>query len=1031
MTVAEMLPQFDRCGFEAAKMLLGVLWQSTLLMAAVAVLSWLLRRRRASLRHALWTAAIVVAPLLPFLGSILSHSGAPQAQVALLPRYEAPAAVIDIEPEPVGTLAAVAPPVAPKQAIQTTTASPSAPRSRSMAEYPWALGLLGYCAGMLALLAWVVIGRLQIARWIRNGRPVCDKHVIGAFECAGEVLPTSRRLGLMESDMTRAPFTVGAWHPVVVLPTHFAEGLSDEDLYAVALHETAHVRRRDPLTFSLVVLVRAALFFHPLVWLAVRRVSLYAEQAADDAVLETTGQPSSYAKTLARIAESIRRRAITAEVAVGIVFTRGAFLSRVEAILSDRRDRIRRLSTPALGAILAAAALSLTTALLLPIAESDGKPAGVPALESTGSVASGAQTAAAGAAPAGQISRTYDFANAVDCEKWVDVGGAPGVEFSGGVARMSAPEGRSFMLNMAVQEDDLAVEVTAANESGPALTWIVLRWRNLDNFYEAVLKGDRVEVWHKCDGRYNPILRSLPVQLDHPESVHAFKAQIEGQPPVVALWLDRKLLWSGKEETGLPPTGGRRLALETEFSTVAVHSVTVSEPIPVPLSAPETGDASAPVSSTSLQPEAPAVESTAPRGAIQTLIDEAASGSVVHIPAGTYDECVSITKPVTLKGDGWEKTTIRQLAADEPLDASAQLDRRLRSASSSAERVRLSSEFRDRYRRPAILVSETGPVSISGIKVIGCSGGDKDRLFDDTAIELRGSQVEISQCAVLRSRGCGIMVLDGSKAKIQGCLVAAAWNTGIVVASRSGAATSAEIVDCDVRNCYSRCIVVGRGCDSTVIRRCRISGSAWHGIRYDSASPTIEDCLIFGNARFGIYAAGRTAAKVTRNILSGNEMAGMWCLQGNRDTVEDNAFTGNKREALDIMEPSRPVISRNVFSGSPVAIQIGLDSRNPSPKSDEPLRIEGNEFRDNKAGITRVTWKEGSQEAAVENLKIADFPGNVETGVSAASTDTAGALAGREIPVPVDTKSPWPRQAEESAIIPDSDTRDYQQWKLP
>ena len=67
------------------------------------------------------------------------------------------------------------------------------------------------------------------------------------------------------------------------------------------------------------------------------------------------GKPHSYAEILTRIADSIRRPAISTEIAAGIVLSKPAFLHRVEAILSDRRARLRRLSLAALATICAAA----------------------------------------------------------------------------------------------------------------------------------------------------------------------------------------------------------------------------------------------------------------------------------------------------------------------------------------------------------------------------------------------------------------------------------------------------------------------------------------------------------------------------------------------------------------------------------------------------------------------------------------------------------------------------------------------------
>jgi pectin methylesterase-like acyl-CoA thioesterase len=43
---------------------------------------------------------------------------------------------------------------------------------------------------------------------------------------------------------------------------------------------------------------------------------------------------------------------------------------------------------------------------------------------------------------------------------------------------------------------------------------------------------------------------------------------------------------------------------------------------------------------------------------IQKAIDSAASGSVIKIAAGVFHERLSIDKPVTLQGAGWDKTII-------------------------------------------------------------------------------------------------------------------------------------------------------------------------------------------------------------------------------------------------------------------------------------------------------------------------------------------------------------------------------------
>jgi len=168
-----------------------------------------------------------------------------------------------------------------------------------------------------------------------------------------------------------APMAIRTLHPVVLLPAGLAGGVSDADLHAVAVHELAHVKRADTFLLSLASLVRAALFFHPLVWIACRRLSFLAEQAADDAVLDVTGQATPYARMLARMARRLRRRELATELAVGIVISKSALLQRVEAILSDRRDRIKKLSRWALAATAAGVAVSLLLAAGLPLGQKE------------------------------------------------------------------------------------------------------------------------------------------------------------------------------------------------------------------------------------------------------------------------------------------------------------------------------------------------------------------------------------------------------------------------------------------------------------------------------------------------------------------------------------------------------------------------------------------------------------------------------------------------------------------------------------
>jgi hypothetical protein len=217
----------------------------------------------------------------------------------------------------------------------------------------------------------MLIGRLRIRRLVKDGIPISDDRVPEIFSRASEKLRFNGTVRIIETPSIDAPLTAGIFKPVILLPNTLAGTRSDSELFALGLHELSHAKRREPLTLTLVSLVRAFFFLHPLVWVGAHRTAQLAEDACDDMVVETSGEPLGYARMLARIAESLSARAYGTELSAGFIISKSAFLRRVEAILSNRADRLRRLTRPALAAIVGASMLSLILALVLPLGAAD------------------------------------------------------------------------------------------------------------------------------------------------------------------------------------------------------------------------------------------------------------------------------------------------------------------------------------------------------------------------------------------------------------------------------------------------------------------------------------------------------------------------------------------------------------------------------------------------------------------------------------------------------------------------------------
>jgi hypothetical protein len=124
-----------------------------------------------------------------------------------------------------------------------------------------------------------------------------------------------------------------------VLPQD-AESWKEGDLNRAIIHELEHVRRGDSISRSLARVACAVYWFHPLVWIAWRKLVLEAERSCDDAVLRRS-EATAYADQLVGLARRISRARRSPLLAMA---NRDDLATRVGAVL-DRRQRRGRAGT--------------------------------------------------------------------------------------------------------------------------------------------------------------------------------------------------------------------------------------------------------------------------------------------------------------------------------------------------------------------------------------------------------------------------------------------------------------------------------------------------------------------------------------------------------------------------------------------------------------------------------------------------------------------------------------------------------------
>ena len=321
------------------------LWQSTAVFLLAWMITFLLRRNRPAMRHAIWLAASLKF-LVPFsaLSMLSGFVNAPRTTV------------------PSGHIVTAAQAAAqPFFATPSTRAFPLQFVSAQPLPAAWPAILLASLWLFGALLALAVWG----ARW-RTARRVLKASTLATqgreltlLRRLESSLSTRRALPLHICNDLSEPGLIGVLRPRLLWPSSLSEHLTDDHIRSVLLHELIHARRCDNLTAALHMLVQVLFWFHPAVWYMESRMLSERELACDEAVIAIEGNRRTYAQSLIETS----RHAIDSPLPYAAGFTGGGPLSaRITAIL---RTQTRSLTLAQKIMIAAVAIFTLAVPILI------------------------------------------------------------------------------------------------------------------------------------------------------------------------------------------------------------------------------------------------------------------------------------------------------------------------------------------------------------------------------------------------------------------------------------------------------------------------------------------------------------------------------------------------------------------------------------------------------------------------------------------------------------------------------------------
>ena len=187
------------------------------------------------------------------------------------------------------------------------------------------------------LLVRLAVANTRVAGWRRASFIVEDGRWNALLRRLTREYGIHRPVVLLQNGDTDVPVTWGVVYPVVLLPLN-ADEWDEEQRVAVLTHELAHVKRFDALSQMLGQVVLALLWFHPLAWMAVRRMRQEREHACDDFVLAAGARASRYADDLLGLARRLARPTVPAAAALAMA-RRSELEGRLLAILDPAIKR--------------------------------------------------------------------------------------------------------------------------------------------------------------------------------------------------------------------------------------------------------------------------------------------------------------------------------------------------------------------------------------------------------------------------------------------------------------------------------------------------------------------------------------------------------------------------------------------------------------------------------------------------------------------------------------------------------------------
>jgi hypothetical protein len=266
--------------------------------------------------------------------------------------------------------------------------------------------------GSFAVLGWLTLGHLRLRSLTHKSWPLDGIDWIKLLREERERSGVDNNLRLLCHPDVSTPLTWGSFNPIIMLPEDALEW-SAEHRRIVLRHELAHVARQDALAQLAAGVACAIYWFHPLVWIAERKLRAECELACDDKVVASGTPAPVYAAHLLEVARSAR--SFGGPGFLSVAMARSSQLEgRLLAVLNESRPRAavaHRTKWLTLGSMVA---MTLVVSAFRPVGSErePGEPGEPPTLEKTPVVITAGPSVAVPAAIVPAADSTFERSTA-------------------------------------------------------------------------------------------------------------------------------------------------------------------------------------------------------------------------------------------------------------------------------------------------------------------------------------------------------------------------------------------------------------------------------------------------------------------------------------------------------------------------------------------------------------------------------------------------------------------------------------------